>query len=71
MATTKTISKEKSKKQPLLTIAIPAYNVQDFIEETVNSLTKSKYVDLLEILIINDGSTDNTLKILNKYNAPP
>ena len=37
MATTKITSKDKLKKQPLLTIAIPAYNVQDFIEENVNS----------------------------------
>ena len=66
MATTKITSKDKVKKQPLLTIAIPAYNVQDFIEETVNSLTKSKYVDLLEILIINDGSKDKTKEIGKK-----
>ena len=48
-----------------LSILIPAYNVENYIEECVNSV-----LDLdtnYEIIIINDGSTDNTLKILNKY----
>lgn len=48
-----------------LSILIPAYNVESYIEECVNSV-----LDLdtnYEIIIINDGSTDNTLKILNKY----
>lgn len=54
------------KKQPLLTIGIPAYNVETYIEETVLSAAKSKYQDKLEILIINDGSTDNTLDVANR-----
>ena len=50
-----------------LSILIPAYNVENYIEECVNSV-----LDLdtnYEIIIINDGSTDNTLKILNKYKS--
>lgn len=51
------------KHKTLLTIGIPAYNVELFIEETVSSITQSKFRDDLEILIINDGSTDKTLEI--------
>ena len=51
------------KKRPLLTIGIPAYNVELFIKETALSVAKSKYSDLIEVLIINDGSTDKTLQV--------
>lgn len=50
-----------------LTIIVPAYNVEKYIDECMNSLlsqiTKYNY----KIVIIDDGSTDNTTKILNKY----
>lgn len=48
-----------------LSILIPAYNVENYIEECINSV-----LDLninYEIIIINDGSTDNTKKILKQY----
>lgn len=48
-------------KKPLLTIGIPAYNVELYLEETILSIAKTHYQDLIEILIVNDGSTDNTL----------
>lgn len=51
------------KNKTLLTIGIPAYNVELFIEDTVLSVAKSKYSDIIEVLIINDGSTDNTLQV--------
>lgn len=51
------------KKKPLLTIGIPAYNVELFIEETTTSVATSKHSDIIEILIINDGSTDQTLQV--------
>ena len=48
-----------------LSILVPAYNVENYIEECIDSL-----LDLdtnYEIIIINDGSTDNTKQILQKY----
>lgn len=51
------------KDSKLLTVAIPAYNVEQFLEDTVESVAKSRYTDLIEILIINDGSKDDTKKI--------
>lgn len=48
--------------KPLLTIAIPAYNCDNFIRNCVFSLINHPLNGLLEILIINDGSTDRTLE---------
>ncbi|WP_016957052.1 glycosyltransferase family 2 protein [Catenovulum agarivorans] len=51
---------------PLISVIIPAYNAEAYIEETLQSVFKQDYSNL-EILVVNDGSTDNTLEILNKY----
>ena len=51
----------------LLTISIAAYNVEKYIANTLDSLIKSRYIDELEVLVIDDGSTDNTFKIANEY----
>ena len=42
---------------------IPAFNEEDSIRGTVESVLKSDYKNLIEVIIINDGSKDNTLKI--------
>ena len=49
-----------------LTISIAAYNVEKYIKETLDSLI-CKNMNLLEVLIIDDGSKDNTAKIAKKY----
>jgi len=53
----------KSKKKYLVSVLIPAWNEEKSIRETVENILKSDYKNLVEIIIINDGSTDNTLKI--------
>jgi len=53
----------KTKKNYSVSVLIPAFNEQDSIKETVEAVLKSDYENLKEIIIINDGSTDNTLKI--------
>ena len=49
----------------LLTIIIPAYNMQEYLSRSVDSLITA--IDQLDIIIVNDGSTDDTIKIANKY----
>lgn len=49
----------------LITFAVPAYNSQDYLEKCVESLIVGG--DEVEVIIINDGSTDNTEKIAQKY----
>lgn len=48
---------------PVLTVVIPAYNVENYIGRTIKSLTESKVDCEIEVLIINDGSTDATGKM--------
>lgn len=49
----------------ILSIIIPSYNAVQYLEKCVNSLTKSKFIDDIEIVIVNDGSKDNTLDLAN------
>ncbi len=49
----------------ILTIAVPCYNSQDYMEHCINSLLVGG--EDVEILIIDDGSTDNTAKIADEY----
>jgi glycosyltransferase involved in cell wall biosynthesis len=48
---------------PLVSICMPAYNAAHTIEETIKSIFGQTY-DQIELIIVNDGSTDNTLKVL-------
>lgn len=51
----------------LLTVTVPCYNSQDYMENCVNSLLPGG--DRVEIIIIDDGSKDNTGKIADEYAA--
>lgn len=51
---------------PVLSVIIPAYNVSEYLEHCVNTLLNHNNADKMEILIVNDGSKDNTLEIANK-----
>jgi glycosyltransferase involved in cell wall biosynthesis len=54
---------------PYFSVVIPAYNVQDYIKETIDSILSQSFSDF-EILVVNDGSTDNTLEILEAISDP-
>ena len=47
----------------ILTIVIPSYNVEAFLDKTVNSFLADEIMDDIEILIVNDGSKDKTREI--------
>ena len=49
--------------QSLVTIIIPCYNTERFVVETIESCLKSNYQNL-EILVIDDGSTDNSAQLI-------
>lgn len=51
--------------QPVISVIVPVYNGADYIERCINSLTSQTISDL-QIIIVNDGSTDDTEKICEK-----
>ena len=54
-----------------LLIQIPCYNEENDILNTLNQLPKKlDGVDIIEIVIVNDGSEDNTIKEIQKYKVP-
>lgn len=53
----------KAKRDYSISVLVPAYNEQDSIRGTVETILKSDYKNIVEIIILNDGSKDNTLKI--------
>ncbi len=50
----------------MFSIILPVYNAEETIEETLNSIKNQDYTDF-ELVIINDGSTDNTIDVINAF----
>lgn len=52
--------------QPLVSIIIPVYNVENYLAKCLESVVKQTY-DNIEIICVNDGTKDSSRKILEKY----
>jgi len=64
------IPDKKTPKCPFVTVIVPAYNEQKTIKKTVKSLLNLDYPrNRYEILIVDDGSTDSTLKIAKEMES--
>lgn len=50
----------------LVSIIIPCYNVEDYVHESIDSVLNQSY-DPIEIIVVDNRSTDNTLNILKRY----
>ena len=53
--------------QKILTITVPSYNVEKYLEDTLESFVNSEVMDDIEVLIVNDGSSDATAEIAMRY----
>ena len=49
-----------------ISIIVPVYNVEKYLDECIQSIINQTHKNI-EIILINDGSTDNSLSILRKY----
>lgn len=54
------------KNEPLISIIVPFYNVERFIRKCICSILKQSYENL-EVILVNDAATDNSLDICKKY----
>lgn len=61
-------SNSKPTPSPLLTVLVPIYNASPYLRQALDSLAHQTLRDL-EILCINDGSTDDSLAIIKSYQA--
>jgi len=53
-------------KKPLVSIVIPCYNAEKYVGEAIESALNQKYSPI-EVIVINDGSTDNSLEAIRNY----
>lgn len=52
--------------EPLISVIVPVYNVADYLEYSLNSIQQQSYQQL-EIILVDDGSTDDSSSICKKY----
>ena len=52
---------------PKISIVVPIYNIENYLPETLNSILKQSMIEEMEVLMIDDGSTDNSRDIVEEY----
>jgi len=60
------LEKEKNGIKPLVSIIMPIYNVEDYLIPALDSIRNQSYANI-ELIAVNDGSTDSSLELLNGY----
>ncbi|MDS7719136.1 glycosyltransferase [Pantoea ananatis] len=56
---------------PLVSFIVPVYNGAEFIARCVESILKQPQAERCELILVNDGSSDNSLELLNEYQNYP
>lgn len=52
---------------PKISVIIPVYNIEDYLEESLISILNQSMIDDLEVIMVDDGSTDDSRYIIEKY----
>lgn len=60
---------DNNMKNPKITVLMPVYNAEKFLKQAIDSILNQTFKNF-ELLIINDGSTDQTARILQGYKDP-
>jgi len=58
-----------SQQNALVSIIIPAYNAEPFLEHAINSVLAQSHTHL-EVIVVNDGSTDDTASVVTRFPDP-
>ena len=53
--------------EKLLTISVAAYNVEKYLSSTLDSLSDNRYIDKLEVFVVDDGGKDRSLEIAKAF----
>ena len=53
--------------EKILTVTIPSYNVEKYLNQTLDSFLDKEVLEDIEVLIVDDGSRDNTALIGKEY----
>ena len=51
----------------LLTVVVPSYNAEKYLEYNLDSLCHADIAESLEVIVVDDGSKDRTAEIIDKY----
>lgn len=57
------VVEQQSEKEPYVSVVIPVYNVENYVKECIDSIS-NQTLKQIEIICVNDGSTDNSLEVL-------
>ena len=56
-------------KEELISVIMPVYNTDKYLTEAINSVLNQTYSNI-ELIIVNDASTDNSREIINSFESP-
>jgi len=60
------MDQDKQISKPRVSVIIPVYNTEAYVEEAMRSIMNQTFRDI-EIIIIDDGSTDNSLTVIKNW----
>lgn len=55
-------------EQPIISVIVPVYNVEEYLEECVNSLVNQTLKNI-EVILVNNGHSDNSVELCRKYSG--